>query len=77
MKTTNNMKWIDIKERRPEFDTLVLVCDKEQKESIIIAQLKNVIETKNDVSFNFQEGETRYEYLCKVTHWMPLPELPQ
>lgn len=71
------MKWIDIKERRPEFEVPVLVCEKGREKSIMIAQLVGIRTSKDYVIHDFVEGYHGLDdYNYDVTHWIPLPELP-
>ena len=72
------MKWIDINERRPEFDVPVLVCEKDQQESISVARIESLTQRKDSLIYSFKEGYYGYgDCYITVTHWMPLPELPQ
>ena len=71
------MEWISVKERKPEFDTCVLVCGKDDN-YVYIARLLVV---KTSANYEFLEwgegvgGHNDMDYLT-VTHWMSLPELP-
>jgi hypothetical protein len=71
------MNWIDIKERRPEFEVPVLVCQQGKDTSLMIARLVSTRTSKDYVIHDFTDGCTGLDdYLYSVTHWMPLPELP-
>ena len=63
--------WISVKDRLPEDDKDVLVYDSRSKE-IIMASYNS----------DYDEWSTPYDYYYdldndKITHWQPLPELPE
>ena len=64
---TNCQQWISVKDRLPEHEDIVLICTKD----------KDVQAFQWDSVYNGWLGD-RYNYSTKyVTHWMPLPELPE
>jgi hypothetical protein len=70
-------RWIPVSERLPEFNKVVAVIDMSDKDS----HLCNVYETAILVEVR---GDTRFVFIghsgwdsSDVTHWMPLPELPE
>lgn len=65
------MKWISVKDKLPEEGTDVLSCNIKSKEIAI------------DYIVKFESEPLGYIWACRlqdefnnVTHWMPLPELP-
>ena len=70
-KSTSLNGWISVKDRLPEDDKDVLVYDSGSKE-IIMASYNS----------DYDEWSTPYDYYYdldndKITHWQPLPELPE
>ena len=70
-KSTRLNGWISVKDRLPEDDKDVLVYDSGSKE-IIMASYNS----------DYDEWSTPYDYYYdldndKITHWQPLPELPE
>lgn len=70
-KSTSLGGWISVKDRLPEDDKDVLVYDSGSKE-IIMASYNS----------DYDEWSTPYDYYYdldndKITHWQPLPELPE
>lgn len=55
------MKWISVKENVPEENVKVLVCT--EHGSVLTA--------------HYSRGWWHVAFGLKVTHWMPLPELPK
>ncbi|MCK9460616.1 MAG: DUF551 domain-containing protein [Proteobacteria bacterium] len=57
-------KWISVNDKMPEEGTYVLTCDYKNKESVLTARYK--------------EGQFYiFSFIVDiVTHWMPLPEVP-
>lgn len=66
--STSLNDWINVKDRLPEDDNFVLVCNSEDKE-IIIANYRG----------NNAWDSYAYGWLPDnvVTHWQPLPKLPE
>ena len=69
--------WIAIEESLPEYNTPVLVCQKNNDDSIQICRLESVTERKDKEqvkkSYEWYEGRHGYDtWYCDVTHWMPL-----
>ena len=65
------MKWISVKDRRPELLEPVLTCYR--KPGAI-----GVITIRHKVSEGWYAMNS--DYVCpnkNVTHWMPLPDLPE
>ena len=60
--------WISVKDRLPEDGKDVLAYDSEYKE-IVIASYNS----------DYEEWDNLYDYLPvnEITHWQPLPELPE
>lgn len=73
------MEWISVKDRLPEDDIIILVL------SEICIPEDNYLKQKKgywifEGKFNRMFGWFIYfhpENLQKITHWMPLPELPK
>ncbi len=61
--------WISTKEKMPEKDTSVLICACGHRVTAYYDHLKK--------AFILTEDENLYYKLSAVTHWMPLPEVPQ
>lgn len=68
LKLTCSNNWISVKDRLPEDDKDVLVYNSRSKE-IIMASYNS----------NYEEWDNLYDYLPvdAITHWQPLPELPE
>lgn len=65
------MNWINCNKELPKEDGLYLVCRKERKILIKIREYQSWM--NNDRKrFWSNGGEDK-----KITHWMPLPELPK
>lgn len=72
------MKWISVKERLPEKNSLVVILHEDEM---------NLNYRKPPVYFGKHNGQYWLETLdhsdvtwsgmCNITHWMPLPELPK
>ena len=73
----NTMKWIHIEERLPENGKDVLVLVKKEKKKLKPAK-KYIRVGKRLSERNIWIVGDGFGYnLGKVTHWMPLPELPE
>lgn len=74
------MKWISVKERKPENEQAILVFDRKSKE---VWKALFVFYSKPIYSEEWQTvpydccNLTGNKYLKNVTHWMPLPEPPK
>ncbi len=68
------MKWIKVKEKLPEHGVPVIVLlGVRQVIEISSVQRQTVTTAENDlIKINTWVGVTN----CQVTHWMPMPELP-
>ena len=72
------MKWISVKERLPEKNSLVVILHEDEM---------NLNYRKPPVYFGKHNGQYWLETLdhsdvawngmCNITHWMPLPEAPK
>lgn len=79
----NEKKWIPVKERLPEPGMMCLVVvkmkydfEKEYEREIDVAEVvegEGYIDGRYNTWVDWQEGQ---EYI-HVTHWMPLPGLPE
>ena len=66
------MEWIPVKERLPELNTDVLVCDARYGYFGIWSLEKDEREDKP----YWEDDGGCWKSLDDVTHWMPLPESP-
>lgn len=83
MLNANKQNWIPVQERLPEPGTMCLVVvkmkydfEKEYEREIDVAEVvegDGYIDGRFNTWVDWQEGQ---EYI-HVTHWMPLPELPE
>lgn len=62
-------QWISTKEKMPENDKSVLICACGHRVTAYYNHLKN--------AFILTENEKLYYETTAVSHWMPLPEVPQ
>lgn len=66
------MEWISVKDRLPEKDDIYLVA---------VVRFNNASELSVDIGFYDTDGEEwnldwcTFDYM--ITHWMPLPSLPE
>ena len=67
-------EWISVKDRLPEIDKKVLVCDIDVEDEPVIHTYELSID--EDGYFWSDEGGWWIDFEC-VTHWMPLPEPPE
>lgn len=70
-------KWISVEERLPENNANVLVYAIGNNEHSVIAMTSY---THNMYGFNIEGWRAPWQYFFheyKITHWMPLPELPK
>lgn len=62
-------RWIPCKERLPEKDTSVLICGAGHRVTAYYDAVKGV--------FRLTESDDLFYLASAVTHWMPLPDVPQ
>lgn len=65
IETLDRIRWISVKDILPENDNYVLCCTETKKG------------TKNVIIGYYMDGAWRCGMNSNVTHWMPLPELPE
>jgi hypothetical protein len=70
-------RWIPVEERLPEFNKVVAVIDMSDKDSHLcnVYETAILVEVRGDTRFGFI-GHSGWDS-SDVTHWMPLPELPE
>jgi hypothetical protein len=70
-------RWIPVSERLPEFNKVVAVIDMSDKDSHLcnVYETAMLVEVRGDTRFGFI-GHSGWDS-SDVTHWMPLPELPE
>ena len=66
--------WINIKDRKPEPETWVLVYIKYPSP---VFELERGIQKTSSVKKMFYDGESFYCDFGTITHWMPLPTPPE
>ena len=72
------MEWINVKDRLPEFELPVFVCDNKNADSRFICRLESITKSSNGQSHTWLEGNSGHDtWYYDVTHWMPLPEPPK
>lgn len=72
-------RWIPVEERLPEKHSEYIVCACDEGEPIderIWGDTVVVCADYYDGAFTWYEGNTEYDISDIVTHWMPLPGLP-
>ena len=76
-------EWISVKDKLPDKDGNYLCCWGEHKGIAICSFAKNLrkvdkydFKGKNRAGWYDYDSEWGYGEMCNVTHWMPLPELP-
>lgn len=69
----SNGQWIDIKDRLPNCEDVFLVCRDDGKYQDIDLGLWNIFKQR----FEYFDCEFCGIKVPDVTHWMPLPELPE
>ena len=69
------MKWISVKDRLPEdFVPVIALLGIRQVVEISSIQNQNITTAANEIiKIKTWQGLTN----CQVTHWMPMPELPE
>ena len=70
-------KWISVEERLPEDDSAVLVYAVGNNENSCVAMTSY---THHMHGYNIEGWRSPWQYFFyerKITHWMPLPELPE
>ena len=67
-------KWIPVSERLPENDLLVLTCTRDLKTGMSIVKVDRCTLTVSGDRM-WLNDYTRWKQV--VTHWLPLPELPE
>jgi hypothetical protein len=72
-KAINKEKWINVKDKEPEFDELVLVYT--DANYICIRYLEAIVISSKCKNYIWREGGDPAAY-NDVTHWMLLPEKP-
>lgn len=70
------MNWISVKEKMPEFEMPVLICEEDNPDSQIIGKLYQVV-YKKDSNLCYFIGINDENILIDVTHWMPLKKVPK
>ena len=66
-------KWISVKERLPEYEQRVLVCDVRDNYVGIWS-----LEKDTDDGTDYWEDDAGWcQPFSEITHWMPLPEPPK
>lgn len=70
-------RWIPVSERLPEFNKVVAVIDMSDKDSHLcnVYETAILVEVRGDTRFGFI-GHSGWDS-SDVTHWMPLPKLPE
>jgi hypothetical protein len=70
-------RWIPVSERLPEFNKVVAVIDMSDKDSHLcnVYETAMLVEVRGDTRFGFI-GHSGWDS-SDVTHWMPLPKLPE
>jgi hypothetical protein len=66
--------WINMKDRRPEPETWVLVYIEYYSP---VVELERGIQKTNSIKKMFYDGESFYCDFGVITHWMPLPTPPK
>jgi len=68
-------EWISVYHRLPETDTIVLVLT---NNCVALARYHDYVSGQCEwQNFDFENRPWAKEFRCSfVTHWMPLPELP-
>lgn len=66
------MEWIRVKDRLPENDAVVIVCNEKGYMSYTRA-----LYNKSSNSFHLYDPNYRDSLLLEVSHWIQLPELPR
>ena len=72
-------EWVSVEERLPEKHSEYIVCACDEGEPIderIWGDTVVVCADYYDGTFTWYEGNTEYDISDIVTHWMPLPALP-
>jgi len=68
-------EWVDIKEREPDYNVLVLIlCD---GEDICVGRMSDSYGECWEIGNNVISWDHDFNYGVGVTHWMPLPKLPK
>lgn len=69
-----NNSWISVSDQLPEVGKMVLVCtiNKESERDITIASFNGLSILHNSHGCNWSGAD----YYDVVTHWQPLPQLP-
>lgn len=81
--SSNDMEWINVKDRFPEPDVVVLVMDRFFVRSDLHQNSKDFLphrEAGIRLGYLFKSGTFRSEGVngnCDITHWMPLPSPPE
>lgn len=74
------MKWINIDDEEPQLGELIFVCDLYNKH-ISLARMMVEVDAKNNRGQKFYivecEAIHRMPIDFNVTHWSPLPDLPE
>lgn len=70
------MNWISVTDRLPKYNTDVLVISKNMCR---IAKFlpESAMSSKQDSFVDHRPGSNWMEILVGVTHWMPLPDMPE
>jgi hypothetical protein len=66
--------WINMKDRRPEPETWVLVYIKYYSP---VFELERGIQKTNDIKKMFYDGESFYCDFGVIDYWQPLPQKPE
>lgn len=67
------MKWVSVKDRLPELDEQCLCCYRFRNEGMRFIGVLTYFAADNEPHWQHEKGVSG----LKVTHWMPLPELPK
>ena len=76
---TPQNEWVSVEERLPEKHSEYIVCACDEGEPIderIWGDTVVICADYYDGTFTWYEGNTEYDISDIVTHWMPLPALP-
>lgn len=67
------MKWISVKDQKPEFGVPVFVCEEDKEDTVNICRLNSITLSKDHEGMEWYEGRTSYEpWYHEVTHWSPI-----
>ena len=73
----DNRGWVDVNDNLPLYDHDVIIAVKGEKEPSVGWLSRVITSVKGeDISFSRDESSGVKDLFNKVTHWMPLPDMP-